>query len=451
MATRWVLFVVLLRQSASQLCPDEYRCSPDSTPPDITSTSDKDLHMLDLSCKLIQRLETELFSDKNVAHLISVHLNDNCINSVRPEVFEPFVALRHLYLQNNQINDIHPATFQRNIHLITLDLSGNKVTKLHRNIFEKNHNLSWVNITGNPVDISDVQETLRNSYLNTIDIDTCNKPQYSINYFQQIPYLRDLNKKQNVVFTVKNLKSYQNIKPEEISLDNYVFSKLIQLGYNDWTELSYDRTQKVILSPSNSSLLCFCSRLSVWFWCFEGPLPCAGHTAQVYSLLNCNVTPTEQSLFHTSPSLSAPALSTVTSAAAATTDDQTNFATNTSTASIDPESRTVDNNWILYVVAGAAFLIVIIVIIIVIICRARRLRNNNVPERPVEYTSVSQNTYDPSSSTPHRRPDDIRWYNRRSPVYAIPHEANECSTFRPLTPISATRSDSIRHKHAEND
>ena len=122
------IYLVLVHLSASQLCPDEYRCSSGtSIPPDTTLSSGIDTRMLDLSCKLIQFLDNDYFSEKNVMYVVTVRLNDNCIKVVQPEVFKPLVALRHLYLHNNQISSLHPGSFQTNIHLITLDLSGNEL------------------------------------------------------------------------------------------------------------------------------------------------------------------------------------------------------------------------------------------------------------------------------------------------------------------------------------
>jgi hypothetical protein len=365
---------------------------------------------------------------------------------VQPEVFQRFQALRHLYLQNNQITNIHPSTFQSNIHLITLDLSGNKLTELRPYTFQNNRYLLWVNITGNPVKVLDVQPTIFTLSLNTVDIDTCNKAEYSINYFQEIPYLREVNLKENTVFTVKNLKSYQNIKPEEMSLENAVFSKLINFNYNDSTELSFDPIRKVILSPSNTSLMCFCSRLSAWFWCSEWPISCAGHTAAVYSLLNCSVTPTPE-LLNTSSSLSADALSRVMSTTAATTENQTNFTTNTSTYNTYPAPGTVDTNWILYGGIGATIIIIIIVVVVVVVVVARLRRNNRVPGGIAEYRSVSQNTYDATSASPYCRPQG----SQRSPTYSQPYDFKQFTSFQPPTPSSARTAANIRHNHAEND
>jgi hypothetical protein len=365
---------------------------------------------------------------------------------VPPEVFKPLVALRHLYLQNNQISEIHPSAIQSNVHLITLDLSRNKLQELSPIIFQKSSSLSWVNITGNPLNASELEPTLFNLSLNTIDTDSCNNTENYINYFEAIPYLRGLNLKENAMFTVENLTSYQNIKPEKMSLGNYVFHKLLNLGYNSSSQLRYDAIQKVIFDPSNTSLVCFCNRLSAWFWCFEPPFQCPGHSVDIYSLLNCNVTPTETPLPHTSSSSSAPALPTKPSAETSTTDGITDFATNTSTSNKYPEQETASYN-VIYVAIGLGILVVIIIIIVVIKVVMSR-RKKNAPEWSVMYHSASQGNSHPSTSTTYHNPFDSRGYNRESAIYETPYANNEYTTFRPSPSIGA-RVDRVRQIRAE--
>jgi len=448
METGWMFIVsVLLPLSASQFCPDEYKCSSGTgTLPDTQSRIGNDTHVLDLSCQRTTILVSDYFSQLEVTNFTSVHLNDNCIEFVPPEVFEPLVALRHLYLQNNQINKIHPTAIQSNVHLITLDLSGNKLRELHPIIFQKSFNLSWVNVTGNPLNASALEPTLFSLSLNTIDIDTCNSTENSVNYFEAIPYLRGLNLKENAMFTVENLTSYQNIRTEKMSLENYVFHKLLNLGYNNSSELRYDAIQKVIFGPSDTSLVCFCNRLSAWFWCFERPLQCPGHSADIYSLLNCNVTPTETPLLHTSSSSSAPALSTIPSAEAATTEDITHFATDTSTSTKYPEQETASYNVKLYVAIGLGILGVIIICIVVVIIVVRSRRKKNTREQSVKYQYVSQGNSEPSTSIPF----DSRDYNAESDIYNVPYAHSQYTTFRQPTSIGA-RADHVRHKLAGYD
>jgi hypothetical protein len=235
---------------------------------------------------------------------------------LEPEVFKPLEALRHLYLQNNQIDSLHPSNFQTNKNLITLDLSGNKLMKINPNLFEKNDLLSWVNITRNPLSVSYIQPEIFSSSLNTLDIDICKIPIYStdssINSFQNIPYLKQLNLKESKVFTVQKFMSQQNMTLEEISSENNVISKFNKLGYAEQDELRYDRKQRAVFSPANASLICFCPRISAWFWCYEKTSPCENRTADVYSYLKCNAT--SEILFHTSPPLAPRSQSTLTTA-----------------------------------------------------------------------------------------------------------------------------------------
>jgi len=443
METRWMFICfVLLPLSASQSCPDESKCpSGTSTLPDTQPNFGNDTHVLDLSCQRIKNLEPEIFGDKDVTNITSVHLNDNCINEVIPYVFTHLVALRHLYLQNNQISYLHPSVFQSNVFLITLDLGGNKLKKLDSIIFQKNSNLLWVNITGNPLNASATEPTLFNLSLNTIDIDNCNNAENSINYFQAIPYLRGLNLKENAVFTVKTLTSYQNTNAEEMSLEKYVLPKLLKSGYNDSAELRYDGIQKVIFGPSNTSLMCFCNRLSAWFWCFEQPLLCLGHGADIYSLLNCTVTPTVAPPLSTTPSVEAATTD-------ATTDATTNFATDTSTSDKYPEPKTAGYDLTLYVSLGVGISSVIICIAVFIAVRFCRRRN--VTEQRVRYTNVSGDNSETTNSITFYNQNYRRAHNAESPTYEIPYAHKQFSTFHPPASITA-RADNIRRTHDEYD
>jgi len=457
METSWMFICfVLLPLSASQFCPEEYKCS------DTESSFANDTHVLDLSCKPITFPVSENFSKQDVTNVTSVHLNDNCIPFVQAEEFKPLVSLRHLYLQNNRINDIHPTAFQNNVHLVTLDLSGNKLKELRPIIFQKNSNLLWVNITGNPLNASTLQPTLFDLSLNAIDTDTCNNTENSINSFVAIPYLRGLNLKENAVFTAENLTTFENIKAEEMSLENYVFQKLLKSGYNDSSELRYDRIQKVILGPSNTSFMCYCNRLSAWFWCFERPLMCPGHSADIYSRLNCNVTPTEKPLLHTSSSSSTPALPTEPSTEAATKDDTTNFATDTSTSNKSSEQETTGNNVTSDVATGSGISVINIIIIcivafIIIICLpviiiivVRLCRKKKVTDQKVRYIPARWDDSDPSHSITYYDPHDRRGYNAEGPTYATPFAQNQYTTFRPLPAISA-RADNVRRIPTQYD
>jgi hypothetical protein len=120
-----------------------------------------------------------------------------------------------------------------------------------------------------------------------IDIEVCNNTKTSINSFQNIPYLKQLNHKETKAFTMKEFMSQQSIKAKETSSDIYVYSKLIKFGYNESTILRYDATQNVIFSPSNTSLMFFCIRLSTWFLCNDETFSCAPISG-IHSLLNCN-------------------------------------------------------------------------------------------------------------------------------------------------------------------
>ena len=444
------IFFVLLLLSASHSCPDEYKCSSGTgTLPDIHSSIGNDTHRLDLSCRGIEILDPEYFSKQDVTNFTSFHLNNNCIQTVTAELLKDLVALKHLFLQNNQIDYIHPSAFQSNEYLITLDLSGNKLQKLHPITFQKNVHLLWVNITGNPMNASAVEPALFDLSLNTIDTGSCNNTESYINYFQAIPYLRALNLKEDATFTVGNLMSYQNITDEVTSLENYMFHKLLSSGYNNSSKLRYDRIKKAILGPSNTSLMCFSDRLSAWFWYFERPSPCPGHSADIYSLLNCSVTPTETPLPHTSSTSSAPALSTTPSAGTATTGNTTNSATDTSTSNKYPQQATLGNHVTLFLIGFGVILILIIVIIISIVIYVVRLRRKRkVPEQGVRYSRVSRESYDPSCLTTYSYPLDKWRNNTENTVYDTPYAHNQMNTFRPLPSMSA-RGDNVRQIFAE--
>jgi hypothetical protein len=353
--------------------------------------------VLDLSFNNIMDLDNEFFN-VNVNVLTSVYLNDNHIRYLEPEVFQRLVALRHLYLQNNSIDSLHPSIFQTNINLTTLDLSGNEIMKIDPNTFEKNQFLSWVNVIRNPLNISYIQPELFSFCINTLNIDICKTPNYSINSFENIPYLKQINRKESKVFTVQSFTTNQNMKLEEISSEINAISELRKMGYFEEDELRYDPEQKVILSAANASVVCYCSRLSAWFWCNEKTLPCANSTAGVYLLLGCNKA---LATFHTSSPVvksSQPTLILPSSVPRTTTGATVVHNNRTNVDDSETVSGTNVGGVSVGVVVGVGVVVVVFLIVrkyVPILLRRRRNRN---AEGCVEYRRNSINTLEPSTS-----------------------------------------------------
>lgn len=395
---RWLLiFAVVFLVSASESCAEMCSCSSGTVNCSNTRlvripfNLEKDTKVLDLSYNLIEILDNEFFSEVDVAYVTSAYLNDNRIISVEPEAFWFFGALKHLYLQNNKINRLHPSTFQSNTNLITLDLSGNILTTIDPKAFEENHLLSWVNIVGNSLNVSTINPTIFSFSLNTLDIEMCKTPKYSINSFQNIKNLKNFNLNKSKIFSVELFMSYQNTELQEISSENNVFSKLSKLGFDRFSVFRYDEIHEVIFSASNSSLICFCARLSAWFWCYEDTFQCTIHISDIYSLLNCKETFRGSSDTPSYTSESSPGAS-----ATAITESQTNCTDNESISVVT--SFAADEGmdlWhiILYVVAGIVGILVVIIGTFVYI--RRRRENTRMAEGRVQYISVPMRISEP--------------------------------------------------------
>jgi Leucine-rich repeat (LRR) protein len=363
----------------------------------ITFSPSKDTVFLNLTFKGITNLKNECFLHVNATGLTTVYLNDNCLAIVEPEVFRPLEELKHLYLQNNRISNLHPSTFQTNKNLITLDLSGNRLKKISADIFENNHFLSWVNVARNPLDILDIQPKMFSYSLNTLDIDFCKTEIHSLNSFQNIPYLKQLNLKESKEFTVQTFKPYQNMKFEEIHLEDNMFSKL---GYNEQDELRYDEIKKVIFSPSNDSLMCFCSHLSAWFWCNEMASPCKSNVDHVYSLLNCSRTsePLPQPQATLTIPTSLPATYTETTVIYNKTNSKDNESISGITSKPVNEDRNVTITDIIPYVVAIPIITIFLLAIAISVYFYKKKRKRNTREWSVNYSNIPVKTSEPSTN-----------------------------------------------------
>jgi hypothetical protein len=391
-----LIFAVVFLISASEPCAEMCSCSSgtvncsNTNLVKITFNLEEGTEVLDLSYNLIQILNNEFFSEINATYVTSIYLNDNSISFVEPEVFRWFVALKHLYLQNNEINSLHPSSFQSNTNLLTLDLSGNILTTVDSKIFERNHLLSWVDIMRNSLNISTISPTIFSFSLNTLDIEMCTNPKYSINSFQNIPIFKKFNLTESNMFSVETFMSYQNTELQKISSDNYVFSKLSKLGFGGFSKFRYDEMHEVIISPSNSSLICFCARLSAWFWCYEEAFQCTIQISDIYSLLNCKETSRGTSNISSYISTSSPVSSTTV-----VTESQINFKDNES-ISVVTSSATDECTDLLPIILPVIAGIVILAIIIGAFFYIRKRRENTrIAERRVQYTNVPLDISEP--------------------------------------------------------
>jgi Leucine-rich repeat (LRR) protein len=391
---RWLLiFAVVFKISASEPCAEMCLCSSgtvncsNTSLVKITFNLEEDTEVLDLSYNLIEILNNEFFSNTDVTYVTSIYLNDNSIRSLEPEAFRLFAALKHLYLQNNEINSLHPSSFESNTNLITLDLSGNILTRVDPNIFQGNHLLSWVNLMRNSLNISTISSTIFRFSLNTLDIEICKNPKYSINSFQNIPILKKFNLTESKMFSVETFMSYQNTELQEISSENHVFSKLSKLGFGGSSEFRYDEIHEIIFTQTNSSLICFCARLSAWFWCYEQTFQCTIHISDIYSLLNCK----ETSRGTSNISTSSPVAPTT-----GVTESQINYNDNES-ISVVTYFATDERSDVIYVVSYvfAAIIGILVVIIGVWFYIRRRRENARMTERSVQYTSVPLSISEP--------------------------------------------------------
>ena len=85
----------------------------------------------------------------HMTNLVSLTLNDNKINYIKPGIFKDVKQLGNLVLGGNMLEHIEPGTFKDLANLQGLNISHNKLTEIHPELLNHMNNLSFLSLSNN--------------------------------------------------------------------------------------------------------------------------------------------------------------------------------------------------------------------------------------------------------------------------------------------------------------
>jgi hypothetical protein len=213
--------------------------------------------------------------------LIILNLSKNGIISINSESFSCLKKLSHLYLNENKISYIDSSLFKSNSKLLLLDLRNNKLRTVTSEAFKNNRLLYLVMIENNYVVLNGTSLNSFNTSFNVLDIEFCKSNKTYLISYQSLPRLQELKRNTSELVAVTDFLS-QNT--ELFSVIKYKLEE-VNIGFDDY--VCYNATLNQITTLSGIRMLCYCDRMSVWFWCSEhGPAPVG--LAHMYYNLKCN-------------------------------------------------------------------------------------------------------------------------------------------------------------------
>jgi hypothetical protein len=161
-----------------------------------------------------------------------------------------------------------------------LDLRNNALKTIVSGAFQNNSLLSLVLVENNYMGSYWASLNFLNTSLNTVDIEFCTLNETSPISYQSLPRLQELKSNTSELVAVTELS-------DNTELLNVITSKLEEVNYGRDDYVYFNATLNQITLLSNIALLCYCDRMSVWFWCSEHcPTP-VGLT-HMYKTLKCN-------------------------------------------------------------------------------------------------------------------------------------------------------------------
>lgn len=167
------------------------------------------------------------------------------------------------------------------ISFFLLDLRNNALKTIASDAFQNNTLLSLVLVENNYMGLYWVSLNSLNASFNTLDIEFCKLNETSLISYQSLPRLQELKRNTSELVAVTELLS------ENTELLNVIRSKLKEVNYGFDDYVSYNATLNQITTSSSMPVLCYCDRLSAWFWCSEHcPTPVG--LIHMYETLKCN-------------------------------------------------------------------------------------------------------------------------------------------------------------------
>jgi len=210
-----------------------------------------------------------------------LNLSKNEIISINSESFSCLQELRYLYLNENKIFYIDSSLFRNNIKLNLLDLRNNALKTIASDVFKNNSLLYLVLIGNNYVVLNGTSLNSFNTTFNVLDIKFCKSNETSLISYQSLPRLQELKSNRSELVAVTEL-----ISPNT-ELLHVITSKLREFNYSVDDYVYYNATLNQITTSSGIPVLCYCDRMSVWFWCSERrPVPLG--LTNMYEILKCN-------------------------------------------------------------------------------------------------------------------------------------------------------------------
>jgi hypothetical protein len=213
--------------------------------------------------------------------LMILNLSKNEIISIHSESFSCLQKLRYLYLNENKISRIDSSLFKNNSNLLLLDLRSNALRIIASDAFKNNSLLYSVLIQNNYMVLNGTSLNYFNTSFNVLDIEFCKSDETCLISYQSLPRLQELKRNTSESVAVNELLS------QNTELFNAIKSKLEEFNCDFDDYMFYNAILNQITTSSGIPVLCYCDRMSVWFWCSEH-WPAPVRLTHVYETLKCH-------------------------------------------------------------------------------------------------------------------------------------------------------------------
>lgn len=196
----------------------------------------------------------ELLKSKKFKELTDLHLADNSIREIEPDIFNRLKQIKKLNLADNMIQKLTNDTFRGLRNLNYLTLSNNNLKILEQNCFSNLHNLKAINLSGNKIDELNSKIFRKLKRLEYLDISNNNINKLDYNIFKGLKILKQLYLNNNEIDKIESqvFKNLENLKSLNLSnnrisdLKPSIFTGLTQLKK---LNLSHNRLTSLIGHP----------------------------------------------------------------------------------------------------------------------------------------------------------------------------------------------------------
>ena len=212
--------------------------------------------------------------------LMTLNLSKNEIISIHSESFSCLQKLSYLYLNGNKISCIDSSLFKNNSNLLLLDLRSNALRTIASDAFKNNSLLFLVLIQNNYMVLNGTSLNSFNTSFNVLDIEFCKSNEISLISYQSLPHLQELKRSTSRLVAVNELLS------QNTELFIVIKSKLEEFNYGFDDYVYYNATLNRITTSSGIPVLCYCDRMSAWFWC-PGKWSAPVGLTHMYKTLKC--------------------------------------------------------------------------------------------------------------------------------------------------------------------